>query len=118
MYCSNCGQTRCTCYCRGCGSAWMSCQGSCNRPPMFTQRGSGSGETSVILHEGGKLIDEAFYAVIMFVVPILGFMGVQAALNANESMAFGLRVLCFVGGSVALVLTFFMWKEFNRNRRK
>lgn len=38
MYCSNCGRTSCYCYCRGCGSPWMSCQASFGRPPMFTKQ--------------------------------------------------------------------------------
>ncbi len=114
MYCSNCGQTQCYCCCRGCGSPWMNCQARCGRPPMFSQHEDRSNDPPVIIREVNNAIDYAIYAVVMFLVPILGFMGIQAALNTNEEMSIWGRIGLFIAGPIALVIAYFMWNDFRK----
>ncbi len=74
MYCSNCGQTQCYCYCRGCASPWMNCQAQCGRPPMFNEPQQqqtswlkdGRNPVEQLIYDGGNTLLEgiAFLIVI------------------------------------------------------
>ncbi len=94
MYCSNCGQTQCYCYCWGCGSPWMNCQGGCGRPPMFIQRKDRSNDPPVIIREVNNAIDYAIYAVVMCLVPILGFMGIKPRSTPTRRCPYRLALGC------------------------
>ncbi len=77
---------------------------------MFTQRKGRSNDPPVIIRE----VNNAIYAVVMFLLPILGLMGIQAELNTDEEMSIWGRIGLFIAGSIALVITYFMWKAFRK----
>ncbi len=59
---------------------------------MFTQRKDRSNDPPVIIREVNNAIEYAIYAVLMFVVLILRFIGIQAPLNTNEEMSIWGRI--------------------------
>jgi len=81
---------------------------------MFSQHEDRSNDPPVIIREVNNAIDYAIYAVVMFLVPILGFMGIQAALNTNEEMSIWGRIGLFIAGPIALVIAYFMWNDFRK----
>jgi len=69
MYCSNCGQTQCYCYCRGCGVPWMDCQAQCGRPPMFNEVQQGYNTRETLMVAGNAFVSGVlgvFVGVIVF----------------------------------------------------
>jgi len=80
MYCSNCGQTQCYCYCRGCGVPWMNCQGQCGRPPMLNevqQQGGGDNRPTIIREASDAanyLFANAAYMLMLIALPVVAVM--------------------------------------------
>ncbi len=81
---------------------------------MFNKREGRSNDPPVIIREVNNAIDYTIYALAMFLVPILGFIGIQAALNTNEEMSIWVRIGLFIAGSIALVIAYFVWQVFRK----